>query len=87
MTWVKWIVAYIFDCAHRQTTWPHRSRTGLEYVCCLDCGREFPYSTQQMTILWKEKELKHRNQDRCADLGAHGEPVAFLQMAGLSRIK
>ena len=51
MSWAKWIFAYIFDCAHLKTTWPQRGRTGLDYVCCLDCGREFPYSTQLMCVV------------------------------------
>ena len=48
MNWLKWILAYLFDCVHPHTTWPHRDRTGLAYVCCIDCGRELPYSVQQM---------------------------------------
>jgi hypothetical protein len=57
MTWAKWI-AYMFDCAHGHTTWPQRSRTGLDYVCCLECGKEFPYSTRLMCIVSKEEQLK-----------------------------
>ena len=41
MRWLKWILAYLFDCLHRHTTWPHRDRRGLDYICCLDCGKEF----------------------------------------------
>ncbi len=68
MTWIKWIAAYIFDCAHQHTTWPQRARTGLDYVCCLDCGREFPYSTRLMSIVWKEEQMKDRSQPRWSDL-------------------
>ena len=50
MSWLKWILAYLFDCVHPHTTWPHRDRVGLAYVCCIDCGRELPYSVQQMKI-------------------------------------
>jgi hypothetical protein len=53
MSWAKWIVAYLFDCVHLKTTWPQRGRNGLDYVCCLDCGREFPYSTRLMSIVSK----------------------------------
>jgi hypothetical protein len=53
MTRVKWILAYLFDCGHRRTSWPQRGRTGLDYVCCLECGREFPYSTRLMSIVRK----------------------------------
>jgi hypothetical protein len=62
MTWAKWIFAYLFDCVHRHTTWPQRARTGIDYVCCLDCGKEFAYSTQLMCIVSKEDRLKDRSQ-------------------------
>jgi hypothetical protein len=39
MSWLKWILAYLFDCVHPHTTWPHRDRVDLAYVCCIDCGR------------------------------------------------
>jgi hypothetical protein len=64
MTWAKWIFAYLFDCVHRHTTWPQRARTGIDYVCCLDCGKEFAYSTQLMCIVSKEDQLKDRSQYR-----------------------
>ena len=78
MTWAKWIFMYVFDCAHRQTSWPQRGRTGLDYVCCLDCGREFPYSTRLMSVVSKEEQLKDRNQYRWADLG-NGRPAAMAR--------
>lgn len=68
MTWAKWILAYVFDCVHPRTTWPQRSRTGLDYVCCLDCGREFPYSTRLMCIVSEEEELKDRRKNGWTDL-------------------
>ena len=54
MTWIRWILAYVFDCVHRRTTWPHSHKHGFDYVCCLDCGRELPYSTRQMSIVARE---------------------------------
>jgi hypothetical protein len=33
---------------------PHRDRVGLAYVCCIDCGRELPYSVQQMKIVTRQ---------------------------------
>lgn len=48
---LRWIWAYLFDCVHSHTTWPHRNQLGLAYVCCLDCGREMPYSLEFMQIL------------------------------------
>jgi hypothetical protein len=62
MTWAKWIFAYLFDCVHRHTTWPQRARTGFDYVCCLDCGKEFAYSTQLMCIVSKEEPLRDRSR-------------------------
>jgi len=61
MRFGKWILAYLFDCVHRHTTWPHCDSTGLDYICCLDCGRELPYSTRRMSIVSKEERM----EDRC----------------------
>jgi hypothetical protein len=63
MKWVKWIMAYVFDCVHRHTTWPRCDRTGLDYVCCLDCGRQLPYSTRRMSIVTIEEQLEERAFD------------------------
>jgi hypothetical protein len=57
LAWAKWILAYLFDCTHSHTSWPQRGRTGLDYVCCLECGRELPYSTRLMSIVSKEEQL------------------------------
>src|SRR6266851_8288413 len=62
MSWLMWILAYLFDCVHPHTTWPHRDRTGLAYVCCIDCGRELPYSVQQMKIVTRQKQLQDLSQ-------------------------
>jgi hypothetical protein len=60
VNWIGWILAYMFDCVHRHTTWPHRDQRGLDYVCCLDCGRELPYSTRQMSIVLMQEQIKDR---------------------------
>jgi hypothetical protein len=57
MNWLRWILAYLFDCVHPHTTWPHRDRAGLAYVCCLDCGRELPYSLERMRVVTREELL------------------------------
>jgi hypothetical protein len=62
MTLAKWIVAYVFGCVHRHTTWPQRGRSGFDYVCCLDCGRELPYSTRLMCIVHTDEEMKDLSQ-------------------------
>jgi len=69
MTWAKWVLAYLFDCAHLKTTWPQRSRAGMDYVCCLKCGKEFPYSIQLMRILGKDEGLKDRSRRRWPEAG------------------
>jgi hypothetical protein len=51
MSWLRWILAYLFDCVHPHTTWPRRHRAGFAYVACLDCGRELPYSLDRMRIV------------------------------------
>jgi hypothetical protein len=61
MSWIKWILGYVFDCGHRRTTWPHRDRGGFDYVCCLECGKELPYSTQRMRIVTRDVLLADGN--------------------------
>jgi hypothetical protein len=64
MSWLKWIFAYLFDCVHPHTTWPRRSPVGLVYVCCVDCGRELPYSLESMRIVARQVRNQDRNQVR-----------------------
>ena len=74
MSLLKWIWAYLFDCVHSHTTWPHQNQFGLAYVCCLDCGREMPYSLEYMQIV---------GQDRKGNLWDHRSPAtAPLIIAG-----
>ena len=58
MSWPKWILAYLFDCAHPHTTWPRRDATGLVYICCVDCGRELPYSLKYMSVITRVGQNK-----------------------------
>ena len=58
MSWPKWILAYLFDCVHPHTTWPRRNATGLVYICCVDCGRELPYSLKDMSIVTRVGQNK-----------------------------
>jgi hypothetical protein len=62
MRWLKWILAYLFDCVHPHTTWPHRDQAGLAYVCCVDCGRELPYSVRQMKIVTRQERAQELSQ-------------------------
>jgi hypothetical protein len=58
MRWSRWIFAYLFDCVHPHTTWPRRNHAGFAYVCCLDCGRELPYSLESMRIVTRKQLLQ-----------------------------
>jgi hypothetical protein len=74
MTLLRWIFAYLFDCVHSRTTWPHKSRLGHAYVCCLECGREMPYSLEHMRVAQQEAK---------ANISSSRSPVtASLIMAG-----
>lgn len=67
MIWLKWILAYLFHCVHPNTTWPHRDRAGLTYVCCIDCGRELPYSLRRMSIVTsRERQVEPQIETRLA---------------------
>ena len=56
MSLVRWIWSYLFDCVHSHTTWPHRNQFGHAYVCCLDCGREMPYSLEFMQVVGQSRK-------------------------------
>lgn len=54
---LKWMLNRLRGCAHKRTTFPitmNRARSsaplvpGEAYVCCLDCGQEFPYDWATM---------------------------------------
>jgi hypothetical protein len=55
MNWLKWIVqwiwTYVFGCFHRHTTWPHHDSAGFDYIVCLDCSAELPYSVREMRMM------------------------------------
>ena len=56
MRFLRWIWAYLFDCVHFHTTWPHQDQLGHAYVCCLDCGTEMPYSLEYMQIVRQDRK-------------------------------
>src|SRR5215469_14002366 len=58
MNVLRWIWAYLFDCVHFHTTWPHQNQFGHAYVCCLDCGREMPYSLEYMRIVEPDRQRR-----------------------------
>jgi hypothetical protein len=65
MSWLKWILAYLFDCVHPHTCWPRRNRAGCAYVACLDCGKELPYSLERMRIVTREELLVDGSREVC----------------------
>lgn len=74
MSLLRWIWAYLFDCVHSHTTWPHQNQSGHAYVCCLDCGREMEYSLEYMRIV---------RQNRKQNIwGSRSAATAALIMAG-----
>lgn len=81
MRWLKWIWAYLFDCVHPHTTWPHRNRTGFVYVCCLDCGKELPYSLELMRIVNPDD---HAQDSVIKPFPAHGPASAVFLFVCLS---
>ena len=81
MRWLKWIWAFVFDCIHPRTTWPRRDRAGFAYVCCVDCGRELPYSLRRMSIVSREEQLEDSKQDDGEKLWR----VRRKQVAGVPR--
>lgn len=78
----QWIWAYLFSCNHRHTTWPRRNRAGFDYVSCLDCGKEFPYSWRQMRIVTSEEILQERNQQATEGGHVRREPVLVFSRKG-----
>jgi hypothetical protein len=75
MSLLRWMWAYLFDCVHSHTTWPHQNQFGHAYVCCLDCGREMPYSLEYMQIVGQV-----RNRSTWA---SHSPARASLIIAGV----
>ena len=67
MRWLKWTFAYLFDCVHPHTSWPHSGQTGLAYVCCLDCGKELPYSLELMRIVNPDTPTEHELRNSVSD--------------------
>lgn len=70
MRGIKWILAYVFGCVHHHTTRPHSDCRGLDYVCCLDCGRKLPYSTRRMSIVTIAEQLEDRTLEARPSLDA-----------------
>ena len=81
MSWLSWILAYLFDCVHPHTTWPRRHRAGFAYVACLDCGRELPYSLDSMRIVTRAEGLQQIREDRLMHLREDDGRISPEQVA------
>lgn len=51
----------LLGCTHRRTTFPistraSRRKPASTYIVCLDCGKELPYSWEEMRILPERAE-------------------------------
>ena len=56
------LLSFLFGCRHARYTFPLKGKgrvwpTG-NYVCCLDCGKEFAYDWQEMRIVKKAQLVK-----------------------------
>jgi len=63
---------FLFGCRHKNTSFPvtlrsFGKRTGAAetYTVCFDCGKELPYSWDEMRII-KKTERKPERQDAVA---------------------
>lgn len=55
------LIDMLFGCTHRNYSFPRKASSGQRpssaaaltgtYVVCLDCGKEFPYDWQEMTVV------------------------------------
>ena len=82
MNLLRWIWAYLFDCVHSHTTWPHQNQFGFAYVCCLDCGREMPYSLEYMRIVGQTKRSLRRTPDVPAKPAVARRILAGIMLLG-----
>jgi hypothetical protein len=54
---------FSFGCSHKRTSFPITLRTTAQrsgparetYIVCLECGREFPYSWEEMKVVRTRK--------------------------------
>jgi len=71
------LVDIFFGCRHARYSFPVTVRRSARrppaaaltgtYVCCLDCGKEFPYDWQEMKVITSPE----RHRQRLAELANH----------------
>ena len=83
------VVDILFGCWHSNYSFPITSKpherkspaarfTGT-YVCCLDCGKEFPYDWKEMKVI-SESEARRRSKE-FAPATAEAAPVLASKQA------
>lgn len=45
---MNWLINFFSGCTHAKVTRPLTPRGRPTYVCCLECGAEFPYPWNAM---------------------------------------
>lgn len=49
---MRWLMTLLIGCRHDRLTRPFtRDRARGAYVVCLDCGKEFSYSLDEMRVM------------------------------------
>ena len=50
---IRWLYQMLLLCPHVRTTYPFTSREGERrmYVVCLECGKQLPYSWEEMKVI------------------------------------
>jgi len=64
------IINFLFGCWHQDTSRPFTVR-GETYVVCLECGQEFPYSLEKMTMQHAHGAIKHAPLEPALQPAAH----------------
>ena len=86
------LLNFLFGCWHKNTSFPFTSRekssssaqhsgaTPGTYVVCLDCGKQLPYSWEEMKV------VKHRKSEPELETSAaqEGGIVSWISRHGLS---
>jgi predicted protein tyrosine phosphatase len=60
----------VFGCSHGHYSFPRKTRASRSaaarltgtYVVCLDCGKEFAYDWNEMTVIESASQVKHYMQ-------------------------
>ena len=56
---MNWFLEFFFGCSHRRTTFPMNVKRRGAYIVCLNCGKEFAYSWNEMRIQERSSKVGH----------------------------